>query len=151
MNKKLMTALTAPALLALMTFGTLASASTVTYDVGVDSATSSSPLYVGDSSQTIYIPLSAVGGTVPGDLTIAANNLPDGVSITLTSARQDGDSLALSVSTQTSKTAQEVNAVDATANVSLISGGQTLTIFQVPVQTAKATMPDRFQSALFDN
>ena len=146
MNKKLMTALSAPAILVLMTFGTLASASTVTYDVGVDGTTASSPLYVGNSSQTIYIPLSAVGGTVPSDLTISAGNLPSGVSVTLTGAKQDGDNLALSVSTQNSNTPATMDVVDALANVSLISGGQTLTVFQVPVQSAATDTFPRFNA-----
>lgn len=141
MNKKLMTALRTPAAFALLTFGvlsvgTLASASTVTTSVHVDSGTGTGPLYVGNGSQTIYLPLSALGGTLPSDLTLAANDLPEGVSVALTSVRQDGDSVALTVSTQSADAEATTGPIDALANVDLMSGGQTLTVFQVPVQSA---------------
>ncbi|GGJ88700.1 hypothetical protein [Deinococcus aquiradiocola] len=151
MNKKLMTALTAPALIAALTLGSLASASTVTYDVGVDGSSVSSPLIVGNSTQTIRLPLSSLGGTLPGDLSISASNLPDGVTLSLNSAAVDGDSVVLSVSTQDSNDASFSAGVDALANVSVIAGGKTLTLFQVPVQTAVIDTTPRFQNAFFDN
>jgi len=155
MNKKPMTVLRTPAAFALLTFGvlsvgTLASASTVTSSVRVDSGTGASPLYVGNGTQTIYLPLSALGGTVPSDLSISAANLPEGVSVTLTAARQDGNSVALAVSTQSADSEATTGVIDALANVSLISGGQTLTVFQVPVQSADDGLTPRV-SALSDN
>lgn len=155
MNKKLMTALRTPTAFALLTFGvlsagTLASASTITTSVHVDSGAGAGPLYVGNGSQIIYLPLSAVGGTVPGDLSLSAANLPEGVSVTLTGARQDGDTVALAVSTQSADSEATTGPVDALANVALISGGQTLTVFQVPVQSADDGFTPRV-SALSDN
>lgn len=151
MNKKLITALTAPALIAALTLGSLASASTVTYDVGVNGSSVGSPLIVGNSTQTVRLPLSALGGTLPADLSISAGNLPDGVTLSLNSAALDGDSVVLSVSTQNSHTSFFTGSVDALANVSVNSGGKALTFFQVPVQTAAADTTPRFQNAFSDN
>ena len=151
MNKKLMTALTAPALIAALTFGGLASASTVTYDVGVDGSSVSSPLIVGNSTQTIRLPLSALGGTLPADLSLSAGNLPDGVTLSLNSAAVDGDSVVLSVSTQDSHDSFFAGGIDALANVSVNSGGKALTFFQVPVQTAATGTTPRLQNAFSDN
>ncbi|WP_407540972.1 hypothetical protein Q0M94_06170 [Deinococcus radiomollis] len=153
MNKKLMTALTAPALIAALTLGSLASASTVTYDVGVNGSSVGSPrpLIVGNSTQTVRLPLSALGGILPADLSISAGNLPDGVTLSLNSAALDGDSVVLSVSTQNSHTSFFTGSVDALANVSVNSGGKALTFFQVPVQTAAGSTTPRFQNAFSDN
>ena len=127
----------------------VASASTVTYDVGVSSGgAASSALYTDTSAQTIRLPLASVGGTVPGDLSLSASTLPSGVTMTLLSAAQDGDSLVLAVNIVRDHTTV---AVDSLANVALISGNATLTVFQVPVQSAAVNAPFRLPAASNDS
>jgi hypothetical protein len=131
MNKKLMTALTAPAFFAALAFGGLASAATYTPTVGIsDGNQSYSALYTESSWQTLTVPLSSIGGTVPSDLSLSTTGLPDGVTISLTGTSVSGGYLILSVDTERSTTANDVNAL---ANVTLLSGTTPLASFQVPV------------------
>lgn len=131
MNKKLMTALTAPVFFAALAFGGLASAATYTPTVGIsDGNQAYSALYTESSWQTLTVPLSAIGGTVPGDLSLTTTGLPDGVTISLTGTSVSGDYLILSVDTERSTTANNVNAL---ADVTLLSGTTPLASFQVPV------------------
>ena len=131
MNKKLMTALSTPAIFAALAFGGLASAATYSYDVGVSDGTQSySALYTETAWQTLVIPLSEIGNTVPGDLSLSTSGLPDGVSITLTGSEVRGDNLVLSVDTERTSTATSVNTL---ANLTLMSGTTALTSFQIPV------------------
>ncbi len=131
MNKKLMTALTAPAFFAALALGGLASAATYTPTVGIsDGNQSYSALYTESSWQTLTVPLSSIGGTVPSDLSLSTTGLPDGVTISLTGTSVSGGYLILSVDTERSTTANDVNAL---ANVTLLSGTTPLASFQVPV------------------
>ena len=76
------------------------------------------------------MPLSAIGGTVPGDLSLTTTGLPAGVTISLTGTDVSGDYLILSVDTERSTTANDVNAL---ASVNLLSGTAVIASFQVPV------------------
>ncbi len=130
MNKKLMTALTAPVFFAALAFGSLASAAPSPV-VGIsDGNQSYSALYTESSWQTLTVPLSAIGGTVPGDLSLTTTGLPAGVTISLTGTDVSGDYLILSVDTERSTTANDVNAL---ASVNLLSGTAVIASFQVPV------------------
>ena len=131
MNKKLMTALTAPVFFAALAFGGLASAATYTPNVGISDGTQSySALYTESSWQTLTVPLSSLGGTAPGDLSLTATGLPEGVTISLTGTSVSGGYLILSVDTERSTTANDVNAL---ASVTLLSGTTPVASFQVPV------------------
>jgi hypothetical protein len=149
MNKNKLTATTAALLTAaLLTVGGLASAAGAytatsldagTYDVIVATPTTSGSgsLNTEASWQTIQIPLADIGGTLPGDLSLKATGLPDGLSISLQRALQVGDTLVLNVDVNRSNT----NAVaSGLANVTLLSGDTALSTFQVPVSNLSATI-----------
>ncbi|MFC4454402.1 hypothetical protein [Deinococcus sonorensis] len=125
MKKLVLTALTALTLTA-----TASAASVATITNGSDLQSGYDALFTEAGWQAISIPLTDVGGVQPSDLSIAATNLPEGVTLTLTGSEVVGNSLVLYVDTERSDTSTAVNAL---ANVSLMSGGTALTDFQVPV------------------
>ena len=101
------------------------------YDVIVNSPTVVSGILNTDESwQTIVLPISALGGSVPADLALDTSGLPEGLSVDLANVTQDGNNVVLRVDV----TRGPSNAVPhGLAEVSLASGGTTLTTFQVPV------------------
>ena len=129
--------LTAPVLTLMFAAAGLAAAQTSSttqitpYDVTVDSPTVvSGTLNTDQSWQTIVLPISTLGGSVPADLALDTSGLPEGLSVTLANVAQDGNDVMLRVDV----TRGPFNAVPhGLAVVSLVSGGNILTIFQVPV------------------
>lgn len=78
----------------------------------------------------LAVPLADLGGAVPADLTIATSGLPDGTTLTLQGVGEfNGDALLWVTATRSNP----VQAVSANAQVAVMSGGQTLATFSVPV------------------
>ncbi len=129
--------LTTPVLTVMLAAAGLAAAQTsfttqlTSYDVTVDSLTAViGTLNTDQSWQTIVLPISALGGSVPADLALDTRGLPEGLNMTLANVARDGDDVVLSVDV----TRGPSNAVPhGVAEVSLVSGGNTLATFQVPV------------------
>ncbi|WP_161884367.1 hypothetical protein [Deinococcus alpinitundrae] len=90
-------------------------------------------LYTEAAWQSVLIPMSAVGNTIPGDLTLEITGLPEGVTISLSGVSQQNGFLMLSVDTER---VSAQTAVYAMANVTVMSGTTALTTFQVPVAGA---------------
>lgn len=131
MNKKMLMVLTA------LTFGaatlSAASAAPMTYVPRIENSADVrySSLYTEASWQEIRIPLSVLGGTLPGsNLTLTTTGLPDGVTLTLSGVTQQDQYAVLSIDTERADTSYAVNAL---ANVTLKAGDTVLTTFQVPV------------------
>ena len=96
--------LTAPVLTLMFAAAGLAAAQTSSttqitpYDVTVDSPTVvSGTLNTDQSWQTIVLPISTLGGSMPADLALDTSGLPDGLSVTLANVAQDGNDVVLSV------------------------------------------------------
>ncbi|MXV21830.1 hypothetical protein [Deinococcus xianganensis] len=85
------------------------------------------------SWMAIEVPLNALGGSVPGDLSIAVSGLPAGTYITLDSVATDGNNALLYVSVTRDDTSSNVNAL---AQINVNAAGSTLTTVQIPVYGA---------------
>lgn len=127
MRKMILTALSA---IALTSSAFAATVSRVDISAGTDGPVGYEQLFTEASWQTIQVPLSDLGGTVPGDLNLQASGLPDGVTVTLTGTTEKNGMLMLTVDTERTDTALPVNAV---ATLTLRSGTTALTTFQLPV------------------
>ncbi|GGR77736.1 hypothetical protein GCM10008960_00530 [Deinococcus sedimenti] len=90
-------------------------------------------LYTESSWMAIEVPLNTLGGTVPGDLSIAVSGLPAGTYITLDSVSVEGSNALLFVSVTRDSTDGNVNAL---AQINVNAGGSTLTTVQIPVYGA---------------
>lgn len=126
MRKSILTALTLTAALSFMP-ATSAFAVPVATPI---SASAYGPLYTESDWMTLTVPISELGGTIPSDLALSASGLPNGTSITLTGVSQDGNYAVLAVSVARSDLTAAVNA---DSLVTLTSGNQVLTSFNVPV------------------
>ncbi|MFC4452471.1 hypothetical protein [Deinococcus sonorensis] len=127
MNKYILTALSA----LILTGSAFASTQTqVAVSAGSDGVSGYQQLYTEASWQTIWVPLSAIGGVVPSNLNLQASGLPDGVTVTLTGTSVMNGSLLLTVDTERANTALPVNSM---ATLTLRSGTTALTTFQLPV------------------
>lgn len=87
-------------------------------------------LYTESSWMNLRVPIAQLGGVLPSNLNLSASNLPSGTSITLLGAAVDGSEAVLTVSVQRSDI---TTAVNATSLITLSSGNQMLTSFNVPV------------------
>ena len=89
-------------------------------------------LYTESSWMTLRVPISALGGVTPtlSTLTLTADKLPSGTTITLTGVAQDGADALLTVEVARDNLNSYVNAI---STITLSSNGQTLTSFSVPV------------------
>ncbi|WP_309569581.1 hypothetical protein, partial [Deinococcus sp.] len=105
MNASLITALTA---LTLAASTALASPITAAMDSGGMEYTA---LQTESSWMAVEVPLSALGGTVPSDLSIAVSGLPEGTTVTLASVDRYAQTALLYVDVARSDTSTNVNAV----------------------------------------
>ncbi|MBZ9751019.1 hypothetical protein GO986_11340 [Deinococcus sp. HMF7620] len=87
-------------------------------------------LYTESSWLAIEVPLTAMNGTLPDDLTIAVSGLRDGTTITLDSVERQGDTALLYVTVARDDTSVLVNEV---ASIAVKSGEQVLTTVNIPV------------------
>lgn len=87
-------------------------------------------LYTESSWMTLRVPLAQLGGSLPGNLTLAAGDLPVGTTITLTKTVRHNSDALLTVSV---KRESKRSAVNVYSTITLSSDGQTLTRFRVPV------------------
>ncbi|UBV41923.1 hypothetical protein LAJ19_09750 [Deinococcus taeanensis] len=90
-------------------------------------------LYTESSWMAIEVPLNALGGSVPSNLSIAVSGLPQGTYVTLDSVSTDGSNALLYVSVSRDSTETAVNSV---ANIRVQSGETLLTTVQIPVYGA---------------
>ncbi|AWN21851.1 hypothetical protein DKM44_00210 [Deinococcus irradiatisoli] len=127
MRKTLLTVLT---LTAALSFVPASFASAAPIAESPMSAAAYAPLYTESSWMTLRVPLAELGGRIPSDLALSTSGLPDGTSITLLGAAEDGSDAVLTVSVQRSDLATAVNA---NSLVKLTSGDTLLTSFNVPV------------------
>ncbi len=127
MRKSFLTALT---LSAALSFVPASFASAAPMSESPMSAAAYDTLYTESSWMTLRVPLTQLGGTIPGNLVLSATGLPSGTSITLVSAAQDGSDAVLTVSVQRGDLTTAVNAVSL---IELTSGSTLLTSFNVPV------------------
>jgi hypothetical protein len=87
-------------------------------------------LYTEANWQTLRVPLSELGNTMPSDLTLSAANLPTGTTITLTGMTQEGEDAVLTVDVERADTDTYINA---TSLITLNSGSTPLVTLSVPV------------------
>ncbi|WP_295819173.1 hypothetical protein [uncultured Deinococcus sp.] len=127
MKKLLMTAVTA---LTLATTTALAAPQTYAMD---DSGQEYSALQTESSWMAVEVPLAALGGSVPSDLSIAVSGLPAGTTVTLDSVDTMAQTALLYVTVARSDTTSNVNAV---ADIAVKSGSTVLTTVSIPVYGA---------------
>lgn len=108
----------------------LASSMTAAMD---DTGMEYTALQTESSWMAVEVPLSALGGTVPGDLSIAVSGLPEGTTVTLAGVDTDAQTALLDVDVARSDTSTNVNAV---ADIAVLSGGVMLTTVSIPVYGA---------------
>ncbi|GHF47508.1 hypothetical protein HNQ07_002776 [Deinococcus metalli] len=128
MNKLLMTAVAALTLTATTAFAAAPQAY-ATDDSGMEYTA----LQTESSWMAVEVPLTALGGSVPSDLSIAVSGLPEGTTIALDDVTTRGDSALLHVTVSRSNTTTAVNSV---ATIALQSGGDVLTNVSIPVYGA---------------
>ncbi|MFC4456413.1 hypothetical protein [Deinococcus sonorensis] len=104
----------------------------VAISAGSDGVSGYQQLYADATWQTIWVPLRAIGGVMPSNMSLQTSGLPDGVSIKITGSKMRGDSLLLTVETKRTSAAK-AQPVNSLATITLMSGTSNLTTFQVPV------------------
>lgn len=82
------------------------------------------------NSLALAVPLADLGGSVPSDLSIAVSGLPAGTTLSMNSVQVFGGDALIWV---TAHRANPMQRVAATADIALVSGGQTLASVSVPV------------------
>lgn len=127
MNKTLMTALTALTLAASTAFAATPSAQTYAMD---ENGMEYNALYTESSWMAVQVPLSALGNSLPGDLSIAVSGLPEGTTIALDSVGTMNGTALLYVTVSRADTGSNVNSV---ASIDVKSGGTVLTTVSIPV------------------
>lgn len=90
-------------------------------------------LYTESNWMAIEVPLNALGGSVPSDLSLAVSGLPDGTYVTLEGVSTRGDNALLYVSVSRDNTDSFVNSV---AQINVNSGSTTLATVEIPVYGA---------------
>ncbi|GGN36399.1 hypothetical protein [Deinococcus daejeonensis] len=125
--------LTVAAALSLATTATAFAASPMTVYATDGDGQEYEGLYTESSWMAIKVPLNALGGSVPSDLSIAVSGLPAGTYVTLDSVSTQGSSALLYVSVTRDSTASNVNAL---AQINVNAAGSTLTTVQIPVYGA---------------
>ena len=130
MNKTLMTTLTALTLAASTAFAATPSAQTYATD---GNGMEYNALYTESSWMAVEVPLSALGGALPSDLSIAVSGLPEGTTIALDSVDTRSGMALLSVTVSRTNTTSNVNSV---ASIDVKSGGTVLTTVTIPVYGA---------------
>ena len=124
MIKPLMIALSLTAALSVMP-----AASALTLPTQI-STMSYEPIYTESNWQTLRLPVAQLGGSLPSDLTLSASGLPEGTTITLTSAELDGSDAVLTVDVERATTSVGVNT---NSILTLSAGGNALVSLNVPV------------------
>ncbi len=87
-------------------------------------------LYTESSWMALEVPVSMLGGTIPGDLSLDAGALAAGTTITLDGVTQQGDMALLHVTVSRGDTGV---GIDQLATINVVSGGQTLATLSIPV------------------
>lgn len=89
-----------------------------------------SVLYTESAWRSLMVPVADLGGSVPGNLSLAVSGLPSGTTITLDGVGQQGDMAQLH---GTVSRADESVGVNDTSVIEVQSGGRTLTTVSIPV------------------
>ncbi|MFC3717785.1 hypothetical protein ACFOUS_17705 [Deinococcus metalli] len=92
-----------------------------------------SALQTESSWMAVEVPLSALGGSVPGDLGITVSGLPAGTAVVLDRVDTVAQTALLYVTVSRSDTSTTVNAV---AQIAVTSGGTVRTTVAIPVYGA---------------
>jgi hypothetical protein len=87
-------------------------------------------LYTESSWMSLEVPVSVLGGTIPGDLSLDAGALAAGTTITLDGVTRQGDMALLHVTVSRADTGVSINQL---ASINVNSGGQTLATLSIPV------------------
>ncbi|WP_188969776.1 hypothetical protein [Deinococcus aerolatus] len=87
-------------------------------------------LFTESAWMSLQVPVSVLGGSIPGDLSVDAGTLAAGTTITLTGVTQVGDMALLHVTVSRADTGVAVNE---TATLNVRAGGQTLATLSIPV------------------
>lgn len=130
MNKTLMTALTALTLTASTAFAATPAIQTYAMD---ENGMEYNALYTESSWMAVEVPLSALGNTLPGDLSIAVSGLPEGTTIVLDSVDTRSGTALLHVTVSRESTSSNVNSV---ATIDVKSADTVLTTVSIPVYGA---------------
>lgn len=90
-------------------------------------------LYTESSWMALEVPISALGGTVPSDLSLTASGLPDGVTLALGTVKTRGGLAIVHVKVARSAAAK-TRFVNCLATVEVRSGTRVMSTMAIPVQ-----------------
>ncbi|PNY80469.1 hypothetical protein [Deinococcus koreensis] len=135
MNKTLTATLTALTLAASTAFiGTASAVTPAAQTFAVDEeGMAYSTLYTESSWLAVEVPMASLGESLPRDLSIVVDGLPEGTTITLDDVTTRGESVLLHVTVERESTTTFVNSV---ANIGVKSGDTLLTTVSIPVMGA---------------